>query len=243
MTTNTKPKGYADGVPVWCSYDEIVPIDQIKGNPRNPNKHPENQIALGAKIIKGNGWRLPIVISKRSGLVTKGHGRLLFAFRLNVSEVPVDYQDYATEADEWADVMADNKFPELAQFDVGLAIDVLKDLDDFNFDLTLTALSDQELSAMLAESDEVTKEILGGKDMSRELFSNGNDAPQDPAKEWDGMPEFHQEDKLGKVIIVHFETEEDKQSFAELVGQKITASTKYIWYPEQSRSPYPDAHD
>ncbi len=33
--------------------------------------------------------------------------------------VPVDRQDYATEAEEWADLIADNRIAELAQIDGG----------------------------------------------------------------------------------------------------------------------------
>lgn len=54
----------------------MVDIEKLVGNPRNPNKHPQNQIELLAKIIKAQGWRNPIVVSRRSGFVVKGHGRL-----------------------------------------------------------------------------------------------------------------------------------------------------------------------
>ena len=54
----------------------MVDIEKLVGNPRNPNKHPRNQIELPDKIIKAQGWRNPIVVSKRSGFVVKGHGRL-----------------------------------------------------------------------------------------------------------------------------------------------------------------------
>lgn len=29
-----------DGIPVFCGYDKIVPIDHLCPNPRNPNRHP-----------------------------------------------------------------------------------------------------------------------------------------------------------------------------------------------------------
>lgn len=65
-----------------------------------------------------------------------------------------------------------------------------------------------------------------------EALANGETAPlPDPASEWQGMPEFHQEDKEGLKCIVHFETNEDMRAFEELVGQKIPSNTKAIWYP------------
>jgi len=51
-------------------------------------------------------------------------------------------------------------------------------------------------------------------------------------KEWQGMPEFHQEDLSSKrKIIVHFRSDEDVQTFSELVGQKITPKQPSLWFP------------
>lgn len=123
------PKAIADGIPVWCAHEAIVDILKLVPNPKNPNKHPQSQVDIGARIIKANGWRWPIAISKRSGFVSKGHGRLLFAQKLGVREVPVDYQDYETEADEWADVLADNKLQEFAEPDLDLVKDILESVE------------------------------------------------------------------------------------------------------------------
>ena len=38
-----------------------------------PNQHSADQIILLAKIIGGQGWRAPIVVSKRSGYIVAGH--------------------------------------------------------------------------------------------------------------------------------------------------------------------------
>jgi len=131
-----KPKAVADGIPVWCSHDEIVDLVKLIPNPKNPNHHPEKQIDLGARIIKAHGWRWPIVVSKRSGFITKGHGRLLFAERMGVKEVPVDYQDYATEADEWQDVIADNRLQEFAEPDLDLIKDIMEATEELDAELT-----------------------------------------------------------------------------------------------------------
>ena len=52
-------------------------------------------------------------------------------------------------------------------------------------------------------------------------------------KEWQGMPEFVQEDQSPfKSILIHFETREDMDVFSKLVDQKLTLKTKSIWYPK-----------
>ena len=50
------------------------------------------------------------------------------------------------------------------------------------------------------------------------------------------MPEFIQEkqEPFSKIII-RFETEEDLQEFAEMIGQKLTSKTKSIWHPKLIR--------
>ena len=62
---------------IECAYTELIGIDYPKliPNPKNPNKHPDDQIERLAKIIDFQGQRSPIVISKRSGFITKGYPR------------------------------------------------------------------------------------------------------------------------------------------------------------------------
>ena len=57
MIEHIEPKATADGVAVYCAHDKIVDTDSLVGNPRNPNKHPKEQITALAKIIKRQGWR------------------------------------------------------------------------------------------------------------------------------------------------------------------------------------------
>lgn len=116
-STTATPKAYAGSVPVFCAHDAIVPLKDLRPNPKNPNQHPPEQIKLLASIIRATGWRAPITVSKRSGLVTKGHGRLMAAQLDDLTDAPVDYQDYASEAEELADLTADNRIAELATTD------------------------------------------------------------------------------------------------------------------------------
>ena len=53
--TTAEPKAYADGVPVFCAHDAIVPIKDLRPNPKNPNQHPPEQIKLLASIIRATG--------------------------------------------------------------------------------------------------------------------------------------------------------------------------------------------
>lgn len=50
-------------------------------------------------------------------------------------------------------------------------------------------------------------------------------------KMYSGVSDFVNESATPRKILVSFETEEDVQEFAKLIGQKITDKTKSIWFP------------
>lgn len=143
------PTPLADGIPVFCAHDEICATEAVTGNPRNPNMHPESQLTLLAKIIEAQGWRSPITVSRRSGFVVRGHGRLAAARLLGKTEVPVDWQDYEHEAAEWADLVADNRLAELAVLDMTALKDMLEEIDTGAFDLELTGFTSHELESLM----------------------------------------------------------------------------------------------
>lgn len=154
---NIEPKATAGNVPVYCSHDAIVDIMKVIPNPKNPNTHPERQIELLSQIITAQGWRKPITVSKRSGFVVSGHGRLQAAFLLGETQVPVDYQNYANEADEYADLMADNRIAELSEIDndmLGSLLEELKEYEDFNFELT--GYSDFDIDSILSDIEDMS---------------------------------------------------------------------------------------
>jgi len=93
---------------VKCKFDEMVPTGDLKPHPKNRNHHPSDQIERIARILIYQGWRYPIKVSKRSGFITSGHGRREAAILNEWAEVPVNYQDYDSEEQEYADLTADN---------------------------------------------------------------------------------------------------------------------------------------
>jgi DNA modification methylase len=134
---------------VKCAHDEMLPLERLVPNPRNPNKHPKTQIALLARIIEAQGWRAPITVSTRSGFIVRGHGRYLAAGALGCETAPVDFQDYANEAEEWADLIADNRLSELAETDEGLLRDLLAEINASEFDPSLTGYDEDQLMRLL----------------------------------------------------------------------------------------------
>ena len=119
-------------------------------HPQNPNKHSDKQIALLAKVIRHTGWRSPIIVSKKTGFVIAGHGRLEAAKLLEVTEVPIEEQTFKNEAEEYAHLVADNRIAELSNLSADLTLDILKKLkEDDSYDLELTGYTDDEFEALL----------------------------------------------------------------------------------------------
>jgi len=153
---------------IECAFDEMVPVHKLVVNPKNPNKHPDKQIEMLAKIIDYQGQRAPIVVSSRSGFITKGHGRLAAIQKLGWERCAVDFQHYDDEAQEFADMIADNKVALLSEHDDEMfKLEALNlQLDVNGFDLDLLGVPDLDLgrgsedkAAIEDEVPEVTESI------------------------------------------------------------------------------------
>lgn len=158
--SEAKPKATAGGVPVFCAHDAIVALEKLIPNPKNPNQHPDEQVKLLGRIIKATGWRQPITVSNRSGFIVKGHGRLLAARAAGLTEAPVDYQEYASEAEEYADLVADNRLAELSEIDNAMLADIFRDIDPDEIPLELTGYTEKEIDDITAAlADELEEDI------------------------------------------------------------------------------------
>ena len=160
---------------IKCSYTELRdPLALVK-NPRNSNKHPKKQIEQLSRIMKANGFRSPIVISKRSGFIVKGHGRLEAAIMGGWKQVPVDVQDYENEAAEVADLEADNRIALLAELDEDASKENALFLMEHNYDLDFGGF---DLSFMndLHKDEEIESNETLLQDDDEEL-NKGNEKP------------------------------------------------------------------
>lgn len=146
---------------IKCLYDKLVSILELRPHPKNANRHSKEQIERLAKIIEYQGWRYPIKVSKRSGYITSGHGRLEAARILKLAEVPVNFQEYDSEDQELADVHSDNAIASWAALDLSMINTQLGDFDP-SFDINLLGIKDFKLD--LAEepllSDELKKQAF-----------------------------------------------------------------------------------
>lgn len=130
----------ADSVERW-------PLSRLTPFARNARTHSDEQIAQIAASIREWGWTNPVLVDD-DGTIIAGHGRVLAAQRLDISEVPVMVARGWTDAQKRAYVLADNKLAENAGWDRELLRLEVADLAEMGFDLPLMGFSEQELRAL-----------------------------------------------------------------------------------------------
>ncbi len=147
---------------IHCLYDKLENVKSLKIHPKNRNQHPKDQIERLAKILGYQGWRYPIKVSKRSGFITSGHGRLAAAKLNGWSQVPINFQDYDSDEQELADLTSDNAIALWAELDFS---GINADLENLgpDFDIELLGLKnftvDVADKAGLCDEDEIPEKV------------------------------------------------------------------------------------
>jgi ParB-like chromosome segregation protein Spo0J len=132
---------------------ETWPVERLKPYARNARTHSEDQVARIAGSLVEYGWTNPVMVAD-DGEIVAGHGRLLAAQYLGLSEVPVIRLSHLTPAQVRAYRIADNRFAELAGWDDELLASELHALNAEGFDLDMTGFDGAELDRLLAPLDD-----------------------------------------------------------------------------------------
>jgi ParB-like chromosome segregation protein Spo0J len=118
---------------------------------RNARTHSDAQVARIAASIREFGWTNPILVDGDRGVIA-GHGRLLAARKLGMSEVLVIELSHLSEAQKRAYILADNRLALDAGWDEELLRIELGDLRDLGFDLDLTGFGADEIGKLLIDA-------------------------------------------------------------------------------------------
>ncbi|MGG5819117.1 ParB N-terminal domain-containing protein [Falsiroseomonas sp. HW251] len=120
-----------------ASVAELIPYA------RNARTHSDAQVAQIAASIREFGFTNPILVDGERGVIA-GHGRLMAARKLGLTEVPTIELSHLTPAQRRAYILADNK----------LALNAGWDDDLLRFDLGLASLSLGEIGKLLIDATE-----------------------------------------------------------------------------------------
>lgn len=136
----------------FTQFDKMVKLSELKPSEFQRNRHPIEQIERLAHIMKIHGVRQPIHISKLSGNICFGHGRLEAAKLNGYKEFPVIYQDFKNEEEEYAVVQSDNAIAHWAELDLmKINLDLIK--MDKSFDIDLLGIENFVLDSSYASFD------------------------------------------------------------------------------------------
>ena len=151
LALKTEP-GAAGALVALADRIELWPVDRLRPYERNPRTHSEAQVDQIAASMVEFGWTNPILVDENAGILA-GHGRLLAARKLGLTEVPVIRFEHLSEAQKRAYLIADNQLALEAGWDDALLAEELAWLRDERFDLDLIGFDASELERLLAIAD------------------------------------------------------------------------------------------
>lgn len=110
---------------------EYVSISDLKPYERNAKLHPKEQVEQIKKSIQDFGFNDPVAVWKGSEII-EGHGRLLAAQELGLTEIPIIRLDSLTDQQRKAYMLAHNKLTMNSDFDMKILAEEIENILDFD---------------------------------------------------------------------------------------------------------------
>jgi DNA modification methylase len=126
----------------------LRPIRELRPYAGNARTHSKKQIRQIASSIERFGFTNPVLVSD-AGEIIAGHGRVMAAQQLGMTEVPTLALSHLSAAERRAYVLADNKLALNAGWDSEVLAFELKGLIDLDFDLELTGFGIAEIDIII----------------------------------------------------------------------------------------------
>lgn len=152
---------------------EYVDIATLNPYRRNVKLHPDKQVKQIMRSIEEFGFNDPIGIDKKDGIIIEGHGRLLAAYKLGITEIPVIDLSHLNKKEQQLYRIAHNKLTMNTDMDLDLLIDEFEELKvDKSVDLTLTGYNEEELEILTLDNEEENYLITGEEDIIPDNIDN-----------------------------------------------------------------------
>lgn len=143
---------------------------------RNSRTHSPEQVSAVAASIREFGFTNPVLIDGNNTIIA-GHGRVMAAQSLGLTDVPCIRLAHLTDAQRRAYVIADNKLAEQAGWNMALLRREVEDLMAESFDVSLLGFDDEELRDMLGQAldDDAKSDIDDAPSVPRAPVSKAGD--------------------------------------------------------------------
>lgn len=195
---------------------EQVSIELLKPHPKNYRKHPQQQIEhLAASIAEFGFYRN--IIACNDYTILAGHGLTQAAAFAGINFVPVLKLGLnAFDIKALKLLTIDNEVDHLGDSDMRQLSEVLKEI-----------LSDDNLFGTGYDEAKLENLLLVSRSKAEvDSFS--------PESEWGDLLEFDKT-KQNPKLVVNFESETDRQDFANALGVTLTEKQKAMWWPIKER--------
>lgn len=178
----------------------LVPIDQVKPHPDNPNHGDDDNLL---EMVQTHGFVTACTADANTGHMIAGHTRLRVLQKLGATHIPIIWEDQWDESGAKRYLVGDNAASRKAVMDDAALLELVRELHDTTeLGLTGTSISEAEYEKMLLEDAvEAPPEGVG---------FGGNPAPAG----------LHQ-------VIIEFQDDPDSrdEAFAELSGMYDSVRT------------------
>ncbi len=127
-------------------------MTELSLDPQNPRLHSNKQIRQIARSIESFGFNVPVLIDARGQLIA-GHGRLLAAQLLGMTEVPTIMLEHLAEPQIRAFMIADNHLTENSVWNERLLGEQFKALSilELDFSIDVTGFEMGEIDVMIED--------------------------------------------------------------------------------------------
>ncbi len=126
----------------WLGVDGLIPYAN------NARTHSDAQVTQIASSIKEFGFNNPVLLDQNGGIIA-GHGRVMAAKKLGMTEVPCIVLDHLTETQRKAYILADNRIAQNSGWDSTLLSVEFESLTADGVDLTMLGFDADEIAKML----------------------------------------------------------------------------------------------
>jgi ParB-like chromosome segregation protein Spo0J len=195
---------------------EQVSIELLKPHPKNYRHHPQQQIEHLAASIKEFGFYRNIIACSDYTILA-GHGITQAAIFSGIKFVPVLKLGLnAFDVKALKLLAVDNEVDHLGDSNMRQLSEVLKEI-----------LSDDDLLGTGYDESKLENLLLVSRSKAEvENFS--------PESEWGDLLDFDKT-KQNPKLVVNFESETDRQDFANALGITLTEKQKAMWWPIKER--------
>lgn len=160
---------------------KIVELAKLVPYEKNPNIHPQEQIAAMAKSMETYGQYYPILVDEDLKILC-GHGKVLALQHLGKTEGEVRIMHGLTDKQKLRIVIEDNKIQSMSYVDYTKIEEIIREVGE----LDIIGFGTDYLDAIINES---VKDNMGVD------FSQSAPKPQSNEKQVDGIPQEKRDDQ------------------------------------------------